>query len=123
MVDSEQGEKEMWKEPKTDWSESDYFNYEDYNRIKNNIAYLQGVALTLYADVSMKEMGSDKASYADFPYADEFNSLEDNLESLMNDTFAFADTDKKMWIDNGRRRGTSLRSMSELFTMAIPHKS
>ena len=55
----------MWKEPKTDWSESDYFNYEDYNRIKNNIAYLQGVALTLYADVSMKEMGSDKASYAD----------------------------------------------------------
>lgn len=92
----------MWKEPKTDWSESDYFNYEDYNRIKNNIAYLQGVALTLYADVSMKEMGSDKASYADFPYADEFNSLEDNLESLMNDTFAFADTDKKMWIDNGR---------------------
>ena len=102
MVDSEQGEKEMWKDPKTDWSESDYFNYEDYNRIKNNIAYLQGVALTLYADVSMKEMGSDKASYADFPYADEFNSLEDNLDSLMNDTFAFADTDKKMWIDNGR---------------------
>lgn len=30
-----------WLTPKTDWKESDYFNIEDYNRIKNNIAYLK----------------------------------------------------------------------------------
>ena len=32
----------MWKEPKTDWSESDYFNYEDYNRIKKQYSVPTG---------------------------------------------------------------------------------
>ena len=38
----------MWQEPKTDWTVNDYFNYTDYNRIKNNIAYLREQALKLY---------------------------------------------------------------------------
>ena len=29
-----------WTEPKTNWTENDFFNIKDYNRIKNNIAYL-----------------------------------------------------------------------------------
>lgn len=30
-----------WIEPKTDWTSQDTFNFSDYNRIKNNIAYLE----------------------------------------------------------------------------------
>ena len=29
-----------WVEPKTDWTKNDRFNLEDYNRIKNNLVFL-----------------------------------------------------------------------------------
>lgn len=90
----------MWTEPKTNWGSTDYFNYTDYNRIKNNIAYLRNLALTLYLDFPYEDMGDDKSGYADFPYADEFNAMENNLESMKNGTFAFYNTDKKQWYAN-----------------------
>lgn len=79
----------MWQEPKTDWTVNDYFNYTDYNRIKNNIAYLREQALKLYINFPFTEIGVDKDGYSDFPYAEEFNAMEDNLESLKNNTYAF----------------------------------
>lgn len=90
----------MWTEPKTNWVITDYFNYTDYNRIKNNIAYLRNLSLTLYLDFPYEEMGDDKSGYADFPYADEFNAMENNLESMKNNTFGFYFTNKKQWYDN-----------------------
>lgn len=90
----------MWTEPKTNWVSTDYFNYADYNRIKNNIAYLRNLALTLYLDFPYEDMGADKSGYDDFPYADEFNAMENNLESIKNSTFAFYTTDKKQWYAN-----------------------
>lgn len=92
----------MWTEPKTDWVSTDFFNLSDYNRIKNNIAYLRDLALTVYTDFSWQEMGVDKTSYAQYPYADEFNALEDNLESLRQNTFLFDDSDSKQWYENQR---------------------
>lgn len=92
----------MWIEPKTDWVSTDFFNLSDYNRIKNNIAYLRDLALTVYTDFSWQEMGVDKTSYAQYPYADEFNALEDNLESLRQNTFLFDDSDPKQWYENQR---------------------
>lgn len=53
----------MWQEPKTDWLPTDYFNFEDYNRIKNNISYLREQALKLYINFPFTEMGSDKEGY------------------------------------------------------------
>lgn len=92
----------MWIEPKTDWVSTDFFNLSDYNRIKNNIAYIRDLALTLYTDFSWREMGVDKTSYAQYPYADEFNALEDNLESLRQNTFLFDDSAQKQWYENQR---------------------
>lgn len=92
----------MWIEPKTDWVSTDYFNLSDYNRIKNNITYLRELALTVYTDFSWQDMGVDKTSYAQYPYADEFNALENNLESLRQNTFLFDDSDAKQWYENQR---------------------
>lgn len=92
----------MWKEPKTDWVAEDYFNYSDYNRIKNNIAYLRERALEVYVDFPFEAMGDDKTSYAQYPYADEFNALENNLESLKQNTFLFDNSDSKQWYENQR---------------------
>lgn len=92
----------MWTEPKTDWVSTDYFNYTDYNRIKNNIAYLRELALTIYVDFPFEDMGVDKVSYTEYPYADEFNAMENNLESLRENTFLFDDSDLKEWYENVR---------------------
>lgn len=92
----------MWTEPKTDWVITDKFNYADYNRIKNNIAYLRELALKLYLDFPFENMGVDKIGYTDFPYADEFTALEANLESLRENTFLFDDSEEKTWYENQR---------------------
>ena len=92
----------MWTEPKTDWVAEDYFNLSDYNRIKNNISYLKEMALQLYAEFPFTDMGDDKTSHAQYPYADEFNALENNLESLRQNTFVFDDSDPKQWYENVR---------------------
>lgn len=90
----------MWTEPKTNWTDTDYFNYTDYNRIKNNIEYLRSLSLDLYLDFPYEDMGDDKTGYADFPYADEFNALEDNLDSIKKHTFPFDTSEKKTWYEN-----------------------
>lgn len=92
----------MWTNPKTYWVSTDFFNLSDYNRIKNNIDYLREKALELYIDFPFEDIGVDKTSYAQYPYADEFNALEDNLESLRQNTFLFDDSAPKQWYENQR---------------------
>lgn len=90
----------MWVDPKTNWTSTDYINYSDYNRIKNNIEYLRELALMLYPDFSFSDMGNDKSGYSDFPYADEFNLIENNLKSIRNNTYKFGSYDSKQWYEN-----------------------
>lgn len=79
----------MWQKPKTDWSanyidgvyEGDYFNVEDYNRIKNNLNHLNTLAQVLYPKFSIDDMGEDK-QVGDYFYADEINMFEDNLRTI-----------------------------------------
>lgn len=92
----------MWNEPKTNWVQSDRFNFSDYNRIKNNIAYLKERAIEIYLDFPFEDMGADKVSYADYPYADEFTKLESNLERIRVNTFRFDDSESKTWYENQR---------------------
>ena len=49
-----------WQQPKTDWKESDYFNVEDYNRIKGNLNELHRMALVYWEEFPWDEMGEDK---------------------------------------------------------------
>lgn len=87
-----------WIKPKTDWKETDYFNIEDYNRIKNNINHVREMALELYSYIPFEDMGEDK-TYTDYYFADEVNLFENNLESInmhtfprnLGDTMAFYD--------------------------------
>ena len=90
----------MWTEPKTDWKSEDYVDISDYNRIKNNISYLRELALKIYVNFPWTDIGVDKTSSAQYPYADEFNALENNLESLRQNTFLFDDSDPKQWYEN-----------------------
>ena len=60
-----------WMQPKVAWESSydssgnytgDYFNYTDYNRIKNNLTELRNKAVLLYPEFSLSSMGADKAA-------------------------------------------------------------
>ena len=46
----------VWNEPKTDWKETDRFNIQDFNRIKNNLAYLHEQMINLDLYFPIKEM-------------------------------------------------------------------
>ena len=96
-----------WETPKTDWYGAtaggvytgDRFNYTDYNRIKNNLIYLHDLAITLYDDFDIEDVGDDK-TVADYPYADEINAIEQNLETINKNTLSQSYGDTKTYTAN-----------------------
>lgn len=82
-----------WTTPKTDWYgvvvdgvyTGDRFNAADYNRIKNNLEYLRDLAITMYEEFDIVDVGSDKTT-ADYFYADEINQMEANLVTINTNT-------------------------------------
>ena len=49
-----------WIEPKTDWTSSDYFNAEDYNRIIGNVIYLKAFSDALFNSLTNVSLGEEK---------------------------------------------------------------
>lgn len=107
-----------WITPKTDWKatyngageyEEDFFNIEDYNRIKNNLLYLREIGGELFYPLPTITVGVDKhlpiAGSPDFDndnyFADEINLIEDGLESLDNAIGLFNHGQKKTYYENG----------------------
>lgn len=80
-----------WTEPKTDWVSTDYFNADDYNRIKNNLEYLSDYAEELFSSFSgITDMGDDKATDGtDLVYASELNLFATNLNVINDATYSF----------------------------------
>lgn len=90
----------MWQAPKTNWKESDFFNVEDYNRIKGNLVAIKEKAFTLWEPFLFEDMGADK-TYRDYSfYADEINKFENNLENICQGTYSFLIGEKKLFSDN-----------------------
>ena len=81
----------MWQNPKIDWKVTydangnylgDFLNAEDFNRIKNNIAYLYDIAKVLSSDVRPTRNWQEDKTYRDYLYADDMNILVENLFKL-----------------------------------------
>lgn len=90
----------MWQQPKTDWREEDFFNIQDYNRIKNNLNEIRSQALVLWPDFEFEEMGADK-NYQDYGfYADEINRIEANIDHICAGTFPFTVGNRQVFYDN-----------------------
>lgn len=71
-----------WSTPKTDWSPTDSFNIDDFNRIKNNLKYLHDESEMIYGEYSIVDMGADISSYAGFWDVSKFNIIEQNLITI-----------------------------------------
>ena len=97
-----------WTTPKTDWSGAitngeyvgDRFNYDDFNRIKNNLEYLREYSLNLHDEYEINDVGDDK-TVSDFFYADEINALEENLEIIAETCLSIDYGDAPTYEPNG----------------------
>ncbi len=90
-----------WQQPKTDWSaEGDFFNIQDYNRIKGNLVELHRLALTMWPEFPIVDMGADK-TYQDYGfYSDEINWMEENLDRIVKGTYPFQVGSRQTFYDN-----------------------
>ena len=90
-----------WHTPKTNWQYPDPVNIVDYNRIKNNLAYLQERASKLYAAFQIQSMGTDKTDFRAHYYADEWNLFESNLDIINKHIFTQDYGPTVRFFDNG----------------------
>lgn len=83
-----------WTAPKTDWKVTygpdgeytgDFFNVEDYDRIKQNIEYLREYAYFLYGGFTMRGMVA--VTVESYGYASTIDALDANLEAIAANTF------------------------------------
>lgn len=88
-----------WIEPKTDWTSTDYFNAEDYNRIIGNITHLKALGDDLFSGLSNLSMGEEKAIMS-LIYAREINAIEDSLEKLNLETYGLEIGEKQSFKPN-----------------------
>lgn len=97
-----------WITPKTNWHgettdgiyTGDRFNASDYNRIKNNIAYLYTLAESLYKHFNIENIGNDK-NIGDYFYADEINKIENTLKFINQNTLNRSYGNTPIFNDNG----------------------
>lgn len=72
-----------WITPKTDWAKTDQFTYQDYNRIRNNLLFINDKLNTNYPSKRIiLDLGDDKTGYNNDYYASEFVAFENALDSF-----------------------------------------
>lgn len=71
-----------WITPKTNWTKSDKFTITDYNRIRNNLLYINDVLNEKYPDKAQTLDLGDPVVYSSNYYPRQFNAFEDALESF-----------------------------------------
>ena len=74
-----------WITPKTDWVSSDYFNIEDYSRIRGNIQYVYEYALQLYKFFGINAM--QERTLGGAVAAELLNDVENNLDKIVENTY------------------------------------
>lgn len=72
----------MWIAPKLNWTEDDFYNAEDLNRVENNtLEVAQLIKQLIGIDVKL-ETTINNRNYISIEFADSLNRVERNLEKL-----------------------------------------
>mgnify|MGYP003291541673 CR=1 FL=1 len=91
----------MWSTPKVDWKSYDYFNSEDWQRIRNNLEHVHSWMLSAGL-VTEPLLDTDTGrGYAELPYVHLVNNMEENLAKLQ-ETFGVSFTEdvaQKTWYE------------------------
>lgn len=72
----------MWIAPKLNWTEDDYYNPEDLNRVENNtLEVAQLIQQLIGTNVNLESTVTNR-DYSSIEFADSLNRVERNLEKL-----------------------------------------
>ena len=72
----------MWREPKTDWTDTDAFNLKEYKRIRNNLLFLRNRISEIWGEFAIQDMGNDPSDPKYIWKVRYFNAIEENLETI-----------------------------------------
>lgn len=109
----------VWKEPKTDWTAQDAFNYKDYNRIKNNLTYLHNEAVEIWGDFDIDDMGADMTSNRQGWNYRYFNAIESNIDTINKHIFTQDYGFRQTFYSNGPFIGFSELNRIEGATLSM----
>lgn len=84
-----------------DWTKTDYFNAEDYNRIIGNLTYLKAYLDSLFLGLTNISTMEEK-TFESLIYAREINAIETALEQLNLETYGFDIGETKEYLPNTR---------------------
>lgn len=90
-----------WITPKTDWKYGDALNIEDYNRIRNNLLYLNDKCNEHFPPEQEINLGNEKVRTDNY-YASEFNAIENALESINRRAYRYDIGQKKTFNQLGK---------------------
>lgn len=89
-----------WQTPKTDWQITDYYNIEDWHRVRNNLEFIWNYLVSKMGYVPPTLLETDTGRERnELPYVRLVNNMEENLR-VLQDTFGVdftEDTDSKTW--------------------------
>lgn len=75
-----------WQTPKVNWTESDFYNFNDLDRVESNTAYLAG-ALSDYSGRPIVITVVTNRDVKRFEFFDSLNRIEGNIQTLANNFF------------------------------------
>ena len=72
----------MWSQPNVNWQSIDYFNIEDWQRIRNNLEHLLNYLLSVGFIIKPLRETDTGRGYEELPYVHLVNNMEANLADL-----------------------------------------
>ena len=91
----------MWSEPKVDWKSTDYYNIDDWRRVRSNLEHLLTWLRNLKVSGSPLLETDRGRGYDELPYVHLVNNMEKNLahlKDLLGVDFT-EDLNQKTWYD------------------------
>lgn len=91
----------MWTTPKVNWQSTDYYNIEDWQRVRSNLEHLHTWLQNLKASGPPLLETDTGREYNELPYVHLVNNMEENLANLQ-ETFGVnfvEDVARKTWYD------------------------
>lgn len=91
----------MWLTPKTDWYSIDYYNIDDWRRVRTNLEYLHNKLEERKISMPSLQVTDTGKGYDEMPYVYLVNNMEQNL-AMLQKVFGVnftGDVAQKTWYD------------------------
>ena len=75
---------EQFEMVKTDWTPTDYYNFQDINRVESNTKLISDLVVIFKSESNIGDITADR-DMKSIEFADSLNRLENNIKTLINE--------------------------------------